>query len=60
MNRSRMAGHRHLVYRRRTIFVIQLATSCRMLYAEWIIREENSGEKACNIEVGFWSGEAFR
>lgn len=49
----RLKGNRHLVYRGRKVLAVDLATSCPMLYRERIIKEETSGEKVYNIEVGF-------
>jgi len=49
----RLQGDRHLIYRGKKVFGIDLATSCRMPYRERIIREEGSTEKVYSIEVGF-------
>ena len=49
----RLEGDRHLVYRGRKVLALDLATSCRMPYAERIIKEERSGEKVYTIEMGF-------
>ncbi len=49
----RLKGDRHLVYRGRNVVAVELAGACPMLYREQIIKEETSGEKVYNIEVGF-------
>jgi hypothetical protein len=49
----RLRGDRHLVYHGHRVSALDLATSCRMLYAERIIREDRSEEKARTIEFGF-------
>jgi hypothetical protein len=49
----RLRGDRHLVYHGHRVSALDLAASCRMLYAERIIREDRSEEKARMIEFGF-------
>ncbi|UCD58272.1 MAG: transposase [Candidatus Hydrogenedentota bacterium] len=49
----RLEGHRHLEYRGRNVPGTDLAASCPTPYAERIIREESSGERVYNIQVGF-------
>jgi hypothetical protein len=50
----RLRGDRHLVYHGHRVSALDLAVSCRMLYAERIIREDRCEEKARTIEFGFW------
>jgi len=49
----RLKGDRHLVYRGRKVLAVDLAASCPMLYRERIIKEDTSGEKVYDVEVGF-------
>lgn len=49
----RLQGDRYLVYRGRNVLAENLAVSCPMLYRERVVKEETSGEKVYNIEVGF-------
>jgi len=49
----RLEGDGHLVYRGRDVLAEDTAASRRMLYWERVIKEETSGEKVHNIEVGF-------
>jgi hypothetical protein len=49
----RLQGDRHLVYHGHRVVALDLATSCRMRYAERIVGEESSGEKPRIIEFGF-------
>jgi hypothetical protein len=49
----RLRGDRHLIYHGHRVSALDLAASCRMLYAERIIREDRSEEKARMIEFGF-------
>ena len=49
----RQRGDRHLLYKRRTKSVLELATLCRTPYASTIIREKEGEEKTYFIGFGF-------
>jgi len=49
----RMTGTRHLVYRGRAVGATELASSCRMLYTEQVIREKDGKEQSCQIQYGY-------
>ena len=49
----RMVGNRDVIYKGKETKAIELAGSCRMLFAERIIREDKKREKSYHIELGF-------
>lgn len=49
----RMVGNRDLMYKGKEAKTIELARSCRMLFAEKLIREDKKREKSYHIELGF-------
>lgn len=49
----RLQGNRHLLYHGHPVRALDLASSCRMRYAERIVGEERSAEKPRILEFGF-------
>ena len=49
----RMVGSRDLIYKGRKVNAFELAASCKMIFAERIMREDKKREKSYHIEFGF-------
>jgi Transposase DDE domain len=50
----RLVGDRHLIYRGHACAASDLAKDCQTRYAERVIRQTEEGEKAYQLEYGFW------
>lgn len=49
----RLKGDRNLLHRGREVLARELASSCTLPYAEWVVREDKGREKTYLIEYGF-------